>query len=177
MVDAKGCLAGLITMRDLENFSKHAAACRDSRGRLRVGASIGVAQYDRVEALLAADVDLLVVDTAHGHSKNVIDTVKELKKRFKIEVVAGNVGTSEGAKALVDAGCDAIKVGIGPGSICTTRVVAGVGIPQLTALYVASRAAASAAAAGTGGAAGGTKAQNFRPSSIERPTCFGFASA
>ncbi|MCE9618870.1 MAG: IMP dehydrogenase [Planctomycetes bacterium] len=134
LVDAKGCLAGLITMRDLENFSKHAAACRDSRGRLRVGASIGVAQYDRAEALLAADVDLLVVDTAHGHSKNVIETVKELKKRFKIEVVAGNVGTSDGAKALVDAGCDAIKVGIGPGSICTTRIVTGVGVPQISAI-------------------------------------------
>lgn len=151
LVDAKGCLAGLITMRDLENFSKHAAACRDSRGRLRVGASIGVGQYDRVEALLAADVDLLVVDTAHGHSKNVIDTVKELKKRFKIEVVAGNVGTSEGAKALVDAGCDAIKVGIGPGSICTTRIVTGVGVPQISAIMESVSGAGGVAVIADGG--------------------------
>jgi IMP dehydrogenase len=151
LVDAKGCLAGLITMRDLENFSTHAAACRDGRGRLRVGASIGVAQYDRAETLIAADVDVIVVDTAHGHSKNVMDTVRELKKRFSIEVIAGNVGTRDGAKALADLGCDAIKVGIGPGSICTTRVVTGVGVPQISAIMESARGAGGVPVIADGG--------------------------
>jgi IMP dehydrogenase len=137
LVDAQGCLAGLITMRDLENVSKHPLASRDARGRLRVGAAIGVRQFDRAERLLAEDVDLIVVDTAHGHSLNVVETVREIKRRFRVDVIAGNVGTRDGARALVDAGADAVKVGIGPGSICTTRVVTGVGVPQVTAVMEA----------------------------------------
>jgi IMP dehydrogenase len=144
LVDDRGCLAGLVTMRDIDNTRRFPRACRDSRGRLRVGASIGVGQFARAEALIAAEVDVIVVDTAHGHSRNVIDTVAQLKKRFAIEVIAGNVGTADGAKALVDAGADAVKVGIGPGSICTTRVVTGVGVPQITAIMEAVKATSSA---------------------------------
>ncbi len=134
LVDREGCLAGLITMRDIDNLTRHPQACRDARGRLRVGAAVGIMQLDRVERLVAAEVDVIAVDTAHGHSLNVLRTVSEIKKRFKIEVIAGNVGTSDGARALVAAGADAVKVGIGPGSICTTRVVTGVGMPQITAI-------------------------------------------
>lgn len=134
LVDDAGRLTGLVTMRDIDNTRRHPLACRDSRGRLRVGASVGVRQYERVEALIAAEVDVIVVDTAHGHSQNVLETVRELKRRYSIEVIAGNVGTADGAKALIDVGADAIKVGIGPGSICTTRVVTGVGMPQITAI-------------------------------------------
>jgi IMP dehydrogenase len=134
LVDRDGRLTGLITMRDIDNFTRHAHACRDARGRLRVGAAVGVMQLDRVERLVAAEVDVIVVDTAHGHSLNVLRTVAEVKKRFGIDVIAGNVGTADGARALVDAGADAVKVGIGPGSICTTRVVTGVGMPQVTAI-------------------------------------------
>ncbi len=134
LVDASGRLAGMVTMRDVENTITHPRACRDSRGRLRVGAAVGVLQFERVEALIAAEVDVIIVDTAHGHSANVIRTVKEIKSRHAIEVIAGNVATAEGARALADAGADAVKVGIGPGSICTTRVVTGVGVPQITAI-------------------------------------------
>jgi IMP dehydrogenase len=134
LVDREGRLAGLITMRDIDNLTRHPQACRDARGRLRVGAAVGIMQLDRVERLVAAEVDVIVVDTAHGHSLNVLRTVSEIKKRFKIEVIAGNVGTADGARALVAAGADAVKVGIGPGSICTTRVVTGVGMPQITAI-------------------------------------------
>jgi len=134
LVDSQGRLAGLITMRDIDNFTRHAKACRDSRGRLRVGAAIGVLQYERAERLVAAEVDVIVVDTAHGHSLNVMRTVSELKKRYPIDVIAGNIGTADGARALIDAGADGVKVGIGPGSICTTRVVTGVGVPQVTAI-------------------------------------------
>jgi len=134
LVDAAGRLAGMVTMRDVENTITHPRACRDSRGRLRVGAAVGVLQFDRVEALIAAEVDVIIVDTAHGHSANVIRTVKEVKSRHSIEVIAGNVATADGARALADAGADAVKVGIGPGSICTTRVVTGVGVPQVTAI-------------------------------------------
>jgi len=134
LIDTDGRLAGLITMRDIDNFTKHSQACRDGRGRLRVGAAVGIMQLDRVERLVAAEVDVIVVDTAHGHSLNVMRTVSEIKKRFQIEVIAGNVGTADGARALVDAGADAVKAGIGPGSICTTRVVTGVGVPQITAI-------------------------------------------
>jgi IMP dehydrogenase len=137
-----GRLAGLITMRDIDNFTKHPNACRDARGRLRVGAAVGVLQMDRVESLVAAEVDVLVVDTAHGHSLNVLRTVQEIKRRFPIEVIAGNIGTAEAARALIGAGADAIKVGIGPGSICTTRVVTGVGMPQITAILNAVQGAA-----------------------------------
>ncbi|MSR69748.1 MAG: IMP dehydrogenase [Phycisphaerales bacterium] len=134
LTDEKGCLTGLVTMRDIDNTRRYPRACRDSRGRLRVGASVGVRQYERIEALIAAEVDVIVVDTAHGHSENVLETVREMKKRYSIEVIAGNVATADGAKALIDAGADAVKVGIGPGSICTTRVVTGVGMPQITAI-------------------------------------------
>ena len=134
LVNPSGHLAGLITMRDIEKVRSHPMACRDDRGRLRVGAAVGVHQYERVAALVEAEVDVLIVDTAHGHSQNVLETVREVKSKFDIEVIAGNVGTADGAKALIDAGADAVKVGIGPGSICTTRVVTGVGVPQLTAV-------------------------------------------
>jgi IMP dehydrogenase len=142
LVDSAGRLAGLITMRDIDNFTRHAQACRDARGRLRVGAAIGVLQYERAERLVAAEVDVIIVDTAHGHSLNVLRTVSELKKRHPIEVIAGNVATADGARALIDAGADAVKVGIGPGSICTTRVVTGVGMPQITAIMNAVEGAA-----------------------------------
>lgn len=144
LVDEAGHLVGLVTMRDIDNTRRHPRACRDSRGRLRVGASVGVGQFDRIEALIEAEVDVIVVDTAHGHSKNVLETVREMKRRYKIEVIAGNVGTADGAKALCDVGADAVKVGIGPGSICTTRVVTGVGVPQITAICNAVSAAEKA---------------------------------
>ena len=141
LVNSEGNLAGLITMRDIDNMRKHPNACRDVRGRLRVGAAVGVNQFDRVEALIAAEVDVLVVDTAHGHSENVIKTVEAIRKRFDIDIVAGNIATAQAARDLINAGADAVKVGIGPGSICTTRVVAGVGVPQLTAIMNAVSAA------------------------------------
>jgi IMP dehydrogenase len=134
LVNGGGKLAGLITMRDIDKMRQFPLSCKDARGRLRVGAAAGVHDYDRVEALIKADVDLVAVDSAHGHSKNVIETVRNIKQRYKIDVIAGNVATAEGAKALIDAGADAVKVGIGPGSICTTRVVSGVGVPQITAV-------------------------------------------
>lgn len=141
LVDVSGNLCGMITMRDVDNLTNHPRACRDGRGRLRVGAAIGVRQFDRAAALVEAEVDLIVVDTAHGHSANVLETVREVKKRFDIDVIAGNVATEEGAADLISAGADAVKVGIGPGSICTTRVVTGVGVPQVTAVFNACRAA------------------------------------
>jgi len=143
LVDRGGRLHGMITMRDCENFTKHPNACRDGRGRLRVGAACGVMQMERVERLVDAEADVLVVDTAHGHSRNVLATVDEIKKRHRIDVVAGNVATVEGAKALIDAGADGIKVGIGPGSICTTRIVTGVGVPQITAIMNAVEVASA----------------------------------
>lgn len=137
LVDKDFHLAGLITMRDLEQQRRFPQACKDSRGRLRCGAAVGVRQYERVEALLAADVDVVIVDTAHGHSENVIETVREIKRRHSIEVIAGNIATAEAARDLIEAGADAVKVGIGPGSICTTRVVTGVGVPQVSAIMEA----------------------------------------
>jgi IMP dehydrogenase len=124
-------------MRDLDKLHQFPNACKDKRGRLRVGAATGVKDFARVEALIKADVDLVVVDTAHGHSRNVIDTVREIKKNWDIQVIAGNVATAEGAKDLIDAGVDAVKVGIGPGAICTTRIISGVGVPQVTAIFSA----------------------------------------
>ncbi|MEQ9067783.1 MAG: IMP dehydrogenase, partial [Gimesia chilikensis] len=115
-------------------------ASKDSRGRLRVGAAVGVRDYDRAALLIEKGVDLLVVDSAHGHSGNVVQTVREIKKRWDIDVVAGNVATEQGARDLADAGADAVKVGIGPGSICTTRIISGVGVPQLTAISNAAKA-------------------------------------
>ncbi len=144
LVDDQKRLRGLITIKDIDKLLSFPNSSRDTRGRLRVGAAVGVFEYDRVEALIKAGVDVIGVDSAHGHSKNVLETVKEIKRRFAIDVVAGNVATGAGAKDLIRAGADAIKVGIGPGSICTTRVISGVGVPQVTAVYHAAEAAKDA---------------------------------
>ncbi len=140
LVDEEYKLRGLITIKDIDKMHRFPHASKDDRGRLRVGAAVGVYDFERVEKLLEADVDVIVVDSAHGHSRNVLETVREIKNRYGCEVIAGNVATYDGAKALVEAGADAVKVGIGPGSICTTRVVSGVGVPQLTAIAEAARA-------------------------------------
>ncbi|MCP4348565.1 MAG: IMP dehydrogenase [Desulfobacterales bacterium] len=137
VVDQQGRLKGLITIKDIEKIKKYPNACKDGRGRLRVGAAVGIGtdMEERAQALLKAGVDVLLIDTAHGHSKNVIDAVKALKSTFKdIELIAGNVGTAKATEDLINAGADAVKIGIGPGSICTTRIVAGVGVPQMTAI-------------------------------------------
>ena len=137
VVDAKGQLTGMITIKDIEKIKKYPNACKDQMGRLRVGAAIGVGpdHAERTQALLTAGADVILIDTSHGHSRNVIEAVRELKGAFpNIELIAGNVGTAKGAEDLVDAGVDAVKIGIGPGSICTTRIVAGIGIPQVTAI-------------------------------------------
>ena len=141
LVDGKGHLTGLITMRDIAKQDQFPLACRDERGRLRVGAAVGVHQLDRVDALIEAEVDVIVVDSAHGHSGNVAQSVRDIKARYTIDVIAGNVATAEGARDLIAAGADAVKVGIGPGSICTTRIVTGVGMPQVTAIMNACAAA------------------------------------
>jgi IMP dehydrogenase len=134
LVDGAGQLVGLITMRDLERQSQFPAASTDDRGRLLCGAAVGPGQPERVDALIEAGVDVLVVDTAHGHSGNVLQAVREVKAKHDIDVIAGNIATAEAAADLIEAGADALKVGIGPGSICTTRVVTGVGVPQITAI-------------------------------------------
>ena len=136
VVDDSGRLKGLITVKDIQKAIKYPTACKDALGRLRVGAAVGVgpAALERAEELIRARVDLLVVDTAHGHSRGVLETVEKLKSRHDVEVIAGNVVTAEAARDLILRGADAVKVGIGPGSICTTRVVTGVGVPQLTAV-------------------------------------------
>jgi IMP dehydrogenase len=144
LVKDNGRLAGLITMRDIDRVQQFPYAVRDTRGRLRVGAAVGVKDRDRVEALIEAEADVVVVDTAHGHSKNVIDMVKWIKSNFQIDVIAGNIATAEAAKDLIKAGADAVKVGIGPGAICTTRVISGVGVPQITAIMNAVYAAEEA---------------------------------
>lgn len=141
LVDENFRLTGLITIKDIDMMRRYPNACKDGQGRLRVGAAVGVHDYGRVEALMKEDVDVLVVDSAHGHSANVIATVKKIKEEWDIDVVAGNVATPEGCRDLIAAGADAVKVGIGPGSICTTRVVSGVGVPQITAVYRAAKAA------------------------------------
>ncbi|HOJ37511.1 MAG TPA: IMP dehydrogenase [Ignavibacteriales bacterium] len=143
IVDEDNNLKGLITIKDIEKKIKYPNACKDKLGRLRVGAAIGVGKdaIERAELLIRAGVDIIAIDTAHGHSKAVIDTIKEIKNRFDIEIIAGNVATEEGVIDLVKAGADVIKVGIGPGSICTTRIVAGAGVPQLTAIANCSKAA------------------------------------
>lgn len=143
VVDENYKLIGLLTYKDITKIKDNPLACKDHMGRLRVAAGVGVTKdtHARIEALVKAGVDAIVIDTAHGHSKGVIEMLKSVKGNFKdIETVVGNVGTAEAALALVDAGADAIKVGIGPGSICTTRVIAGVGIPQLTAIFDVSKA-------------------------------------
>lgn len=139
LVHPDGRLAGMITQKDIDRIAAFPRANTDSRGRLRCGAACGVEQYERVEAVLAAGADVIVVDTSHGHSANVLRTVRTIKERHGCEVIAGNIATAEGARALAEAGADAIKAGIGPGSICTTRVVTGVGVPQMSAIFNAVR--------------------------------------
>jgi len=143
VVDKNGKLKGLITFKDIQKKKRHPYACKDELGRLRAGAAVGVTSdtMERVAALVEAGVDVVVVDTAHGHSMGVIRMVKRIKSRFDVQLIAGNVGTAEATRDLVKAGADAVKVGIGPGSICTTRVVAGVGVPQITAIMECARAA------------------------------------
>lgn len=137
VVNAEGRLTGMITIKDIEKIKKYPYSCKDGLGRLRIGAAIGVGEdmAARAEALVKCDVDVLLIDTSHGHSANVLRAVEKIKNLFPdIDLIAGNVGTAEGAEALVKAGVDAIKIGIGPGSICTTRIVAGIGVPQLSAI-------------------------------------------
>lgn len=141
LVDENFRLTGLITIKDIDMMRSYPNACKDALGRLRVGAAVGVHDYERAERLIAKGVDVLVVDSAHGHSANVLETVRQIKRQWDIDVVAGNVATAEGCRALIESGADAVKVGIGPGSICTTRVISGVGVPQITAIYQAAKAA------------------------------------
>ncbi len=141
LIDEKNTLTGLITIKDIDMTRSNPCACKDSQGRLRVGAAVGVNDFERVEALIDKGVDVLVVDSAHGHSSNVLQTVAQIKKKWDIDVIAGNVVTEEGARDLIKAGADCVKVGIGPGSICTTRVVSGVGVPQISAIMHAVIAA------------------------------------
>ncbi len=143
VVDDHGKLIGLITYKDITKVQDHPNACKDSKGRLRVAAGIGITPdaVERVKALMAESVDAVVLDSAHGHSKNVVDMLRKIKSQFpELDVVVGNIATAEAARYLVEAGADGIKVGIGPGSICTTRIIAGVGVPQLTAIFEASNA-------------------------------------
>src|SRR6185295_10636493 len=147
VVDKQFRLKGLVTVKDIMKETEHPNACKDAQGKLRAGAAVGVGEgtEERVEALIEAGADVLVVDTAHGHAQGVLDRVQWIKKNFRnIEVIGGNVGTGDGAKALVDHGADGVKVGIGPGSICTTRIVAGVGVPQITAIQNVAEALAQA---------------------------------
>jgi IMP dehydrogenase len=144
VVDDEGKLQGLITIKDIEKIKKYPDSCKDGLGRLRVGAAVGIGpdMEERIAGLTAAAVDVVVIDTAHGHSEKVVQAVRETKEKFPdLELVAGNVATAEGTRALIDAGADAVKVGVGPGSICTTRVVAGVGVPQMTAIVDCAREA------------------------------------
>ncbi len=143
MIDEEGRLKGLITYKDITKTKDRPNSCKDDKGRLRVAGAVGIAPdtLQRVEALINASVDAISIDTAHAHSVNVINILKEIKRNYPgIDVIAGNIGTAEAARKLVDSGADAVKVGIGPGSICTTRVVAGVGIPQLSAIYNVAKA-------------------------------------
>jgi IMP dehydrogenase len=145
VVDADGRLRGLITVKDIQKKIEYPDAAKDERGRLRVGAAVGVGPdaVERAQGLVDAGVDVLVVDTAHGHSQGVLDVVRRIKSLVSVDVIAGNVATGEATRALLDAGADAVKVGVGPGSICTTRVVAGVGVPQVTAIYDCAEVAAA----------------------------------
>ena len=143
VVDENYKLIGLLTYKDITKAKDKPMACKDSRGRLRVAAGVGITSdtFERIEALVEAGVDAIVIDTAHGHSKGVIDALKKVKSRFtEIDVIVGNIATAEAALALVESGADAVKVGIGPGSICTTRIIAGVGVPQLSAIYAVAHA-------------------------------------
>ena len=145
VVDADGRLKGMITVKDIQKKLQYPHATKDPRGRLRVGAAVGVGPdaLERAQALVAEEVDVLIVDTAHGHSRGVVEAVRKIKRALDVDVVAGNIATAEAADALIDAGADALKAGVGPGGICTTRVVAGVGVPQVTAIYDCARVAAA----------------------------------
>ena len=134
LVDAEKKLAGMITMRDIEKLRQFPRSCKDRRGRLRVGAAVGVMDYERVDSLIAAGVDVIVIDTSHGHKEIVLETIRQIKASHEIDVIAGNIATAQAAQDLIAAGADGLRVGIGPGSICTTRVVSGVGVPQITAV-------------------------------------------
>ncbi|MDD2357338.1 MAG: IMP dehydrogenase [Thiovulaceae bacterium] len=134
IIDEDGFLKGLVTIKDIKKRIEYPNANKDDFGRLRVGAAIGVGQYDRAKALVDAGCDVLVLDSAHGHSKGILDTVKKIKETLVVDIIAGNIATGEAAEALIKAGADGVKVGIGPGSICTTRIVAGVGVPQISAI-------------------------------------------
>lgn len=147
LVDESFRLTGLITIKDIDMMKRFPRASKDDLGRLRVGAAVGVFDWERAEQLIRKGVDVLVVDSAHGHSANVLETVREIKRQWDIDVIAGNVATEEGCRDLIAAGADAVKVGIGPGSICTTRVISGVGVPQITAIFRAARAAERAGVA------------------------------
>ncbi|MBV8563072.1 MAG: IMP dehydrogenase [Actinobacteria bacterium] len=153
VVDAEGRLRGLITVKDIQKKIEFPQATKDDQGRLRVGAAVGVGPdaLERAQALAAAGADVIVVDTAHGHSAGVLEMVGRVKGAVAVEVIAGNIATGDAARALVDAGADAVKVGVGPGSICTTRVVAGVGVPQVTAIYEAASAVDGTPVIGDGG--------------------------
>jgi IMP dehydrogenase len=146
VVDEHGMLKGLITVKDIQKKTQYPSAAKDAQGRLRVGAAVGVGPdcEERCAALIAEHVDVLVVDTSHGHSRMVLEAISRVKRRFgkQVQIIAGNVATAEGTEALIEAGADAVKVGIGAGAICTTRVVAGVGVPQISAIYDCARAAA-----------------------------------
>jgi len=142
LVDDQYQLKGLITIKDIDKNLRFPRASKDNRGRLRVGAAVGVLDLERAGRLIESGVDVLVVDSAHGHSRNVIETVRQVKRQWSIDVIAGNVATRAGAQDLLDAGADTIKVGIGPGSICTTRIISGVGVPQLTAISMVAEALA-----------------------------------
>lgn len=141
LIDDDGHLAGLITMRDIDKLRQFPISCKDSRGRLRTGAAVGVLDFDRVEALIKEDVDVICVDTSHGHKEVVIETIRQIKAAHDIDVIAGNIATGDAAKDLIEAGADSLRVGIGPGAICTTRVVTGVGVPQITAISECATAA------------------------------------
>ena len=147
LVDAEGKLTGMVTVKDIAKAEAFPMACKDEQGQLRVAASVGISADtdDRVAALVDAGVDLVVVDTAHGHTKGVLDRISWIKQKYpNLDVMGGNVATADGARALIDAGADSVKVGIGPGSICTTRIVAGIGVPQVTAVAAAADVGAEA---------------------------------
>lgn len=141
IIDDEGFLKGLVTIKDIKKRIEYPNSNKDAFGRLVVGAAIGVGQYDRAKALVAAGVDVLVLDSAHGHSKGILDTVRKIKETMEVDVIAGNIATAEAVEALIQAGADGVKVGIGPGSICTTRIVAGVGVPQISAIAECADAA------------------------------------
>ncbi|MDQ7045048.1 MAG: IMP dehydrogenase [Sulfurimonas sp.] len=141
IIDDEGFLKGLVTIKDIKKRIEYPNSNKDSFGRLVVGAAIGVGQYDRAKALVDAGVDVLVLDSAHGHSKGILDTVRKIKETMTVDIIAGNIATAEAVEALIEAGADAVKVGIGPGSICTTRIVAGVGVPQISAIDECAQAA------------------------------------